>query len=442
MRTFSLALLAPPAGESAQVRDDGVSHDHHHWWEAIFRHWPREATPPRVERITEEELSVRAAQPRGVHFDAVVLCMTDQAEEDAVCRMMDVLNQAQVPALLLVSDAARRMDAFYPGAVVVRPMAADAAQTAAMLYALASRQTAVRGIEQNLRMAQSFHGETSAEIDRLHQELLLAARVQRDFMPKHMPEVEGFEAGVLFRPAGFVSGDTYDVYRLDEHHVGFLIADAMGHGVPAALMTLYISGSLPRKEACGEGFRIVPPGEALTRLNNLLQECLAGPARFVTAICGVVDTRTGRVDIACAGHPAPLRVGPHGARAVEVSGMLLGVVSDYQYEQVTIILEEDELLVMHSDGIEAAFAPRSGVHADTQGHMPPPHLMHLAAMGRGEACRDVGLAIRHLATDLDSQSGSLHQDDDVTVLALRTLRSEKRPAARRESGSERAAEAV
>lgn len=427
MRTFSLALLetTPPA---SALRAE-PAHEHDHWWNAIFRAWPHEAAPPRVERVTEVELAARAAQPRGVPFDAVVLRMTDQAQEDAVCRVMDLLQQAQVPALLLVGDEPRKMDAFHPGAALVRPLSADPDQTAAMLYALASRQTAVRGMEQNLRLAQSFHGETSAEIDRLHQELLLAARVQRDFMPKHMPEVEGFEAGVLFRPAGFVSGDTFDVYRLDDHHVGFLIADAMGHGVPAALMTLYISGSLPRKEACGNGYRIVPPGEALTRLNNSLQECLAGPARFVTAICGVVDTRTGRVDIACAGHPAPLRVGPHGARAVEVSGMLLGVVNDYHYEQVTIMLEDDELLVMHSDGIEAAFAPRSGVHADTQGHLPPPYLPHLAAMGRGDACRDVDLAIRRLSTVIDAQSGSLHQDDDLTVLVLRAIPLGKRPPA-------------
>ena len=108
--------------------------------------------------------------------------------------------------------------------------------------------------------------------------------------------------------------------RLDEHHVGFFLADAMGHGVPAALMTLYLTGSLPRKEIVGSGYRIVSPAEALTRLNNGLQECMAGPARFATAICGTVNVRTGMITMACAGHPPPLRIGPNGVRPVEVNG--------------------------------------------------------------------------------------------------------------------------
>jgi serine phosphatase RsbU (regulator of sigma subunit) len=438
MRTFSLALLSPdplPATGSVEVSQTCVTRQDAHgaWWDALFRHWPAGVPAPRLEPLTEEGLAGRmiahapgkgeASGPVRSTLDAVVLGMFSDDQEAAVCRVLDALQHAQVPALLLVDGpgAHKRMEAFHPGSVLVRGLHDDPAATAAMLFALASRQAAVRSMEQNLRLAQSFQGETAAEIDRLHQELLLAARVQRDFMPKAMPCVEGVQAAVLFRPAGFVSGDTYDVYRLDEHRVGFFIADAMGHGVPAALMTLYISGSLPRKEITPDGYRIVPPGEALTRLNNSLQECLAGPARFVTAICGVIDTRTGVIDLACAGHPPPLKVGPHGARAVEVSGMLLGVVGDYQYEQVSVRLDEDEMLVMHSDGVESAFAPRASAGAEGESHLPPAHVRHLAAMGRGEGAADVGGAIRRLAADLDAQSGSLHQDDDLTVLVVKAV---------------------
>lgn len=409
MRTYCIALVTPPRPDPHATP----------WWDPIFRAWPAGRTPPRLEVWTAEEIVVEMGQEHASRrWDAVVVSPGPGLGEAAVCRVLDALQALMVPALLLVEGPGGRYDEFHPGSVVVEERSADPRVCAAVLCTLAARQTAVRQMDKHLRLAQSFQGETAAEIDRLHQELLLAARVQRDFMPKHMPEVEGLEAGVLFRPQGFVSGDTYDVYRLDEHHVGFFLADAMGHGVPAALMTLYLTGSLARKEITPSGYRLVPPCEALGRLNNGLQECMAGPARFATAVCGVVDVRDGRVDVACAGHPPPLRVSRHGVRPVEVSGMLLGVVSDYEYEQVTIRLEPGELLVMHSDGVEAAFGPRDAAASDRPTRPTPPHWTHFGAMRRGDALADVSAAMRRFSDELDAQSGSLHQDDDVTVLTI------------------------
>lgn len=405
MRSHTIAIIAPPTR----------SHDADHF-DDLFRHWPAGLPTPRLEPVSTD-----AILSGGCSFklwDAAVLAVSEHSADSTWLRIADELHQASVPLLMLTPGSTDRLESFHPGAVLSQCVTSDPRITAAMLYALASRQTAVRAIEQNLRLAQSFQGETSAEIDRLHTELLLAARVQRDFLPKHMPEVEGLDVEVLFRPHGFVSGDTYDVKRLDEHHVSFFLADAMGHGVPAALMTLYIAGSLPRVEASPDGLRIVPPGEALTRLNAELHESLAGPSRFATAVCGVIDLRTRMITLACAGHPAPLRISKHGVRPVEVSGMLMGVVSDYQYEQVTIRLEDDELLVLHSDGLEEAFNPRKSPPA-IDGTLPiPAHYSHMAGMRRGDAGQSLVKAMSFLGETIDMQEGSFHQDDDLTVLAF------------------------
>lgn len=413
MRTHCIALI------TGQDPQPGKAH----WWEPLLRAWPVGLPLPRLEPVRPSDvLAMVESNKAHAHWDAAVLAMAAPIDEATVCHLLDALQQAMIPALMLVQERTARLDEFHPGSVIVQTLGGDPTAAAAMLYAMAARQTSVRSMEKTLKLAQSFQGETAAEIDRLHQELLLAARVQRDFMPKSMPEIDGLEASVLFRPAGFVSGDTYDVARLDEHHVGFFLADAMGHGVPAALMTLFLTGSLPRKEITGSGYRLVPPAEALTRLNNGLQECMAGPARFATAICGTVNTRTGLITMACAGHPPPLRIGPSGVKPVEVSGMLLGVVADYEYEQVTIRLEEDELLVMHSDGIETIFSPRNTAASDLPSRPMPPHYQHLASMRRGESMKDLTTAMTRLAADIDGQVGSLHQDDDLTVLSLSTTR--------------------
>lgn len=408
MRTFTIALIAG-VHEQDGARD---------WCDALFGHWPEDAPPPRIEPVEPEMLLSPA--PGAFSWDAAVLNRRHFASETDFCRVVDELQQHMVPLLLLTDQSLERMDKFHPGAVIAQSEQADARAIAAMLYALAARQVAVRGIDQSLRLAQSFHGETAAEIDRLHTELLLAARVQRDFLPKQMPEVDGLAASVLFRPQGFVSGDTYDVYRLDDDHVGFFLADAMGHGVPAALMTLYISGSLPRKDsvAGARTDRIVQPAEALTRLNAELHESLAGPARFATAVCGVIDIKRRIATLACAGHPPPLRIGPHGLKPIEVSGMLMGVVADYEYEQVSVHLDEGELLLVHSDGIETAFSPKHERQADMPALSLPHYYLHLAAMRRGRALQNLETAMESFAADLDSQVGSFHQDDDVTVLAF------------------------
>lgn len=410
MQPHSIVLIAASQSDAARPG----------WWDSIFRHWPAGAPAPRLELRTPDQLLVDSRTPGGAGtfpWDAAILAPIDSRADAAVFRVLDALQQAHVPTVMLISGVLTGLGSFHPGSVVAQPINAPPASIAGMVFALAQRQGAVRVLEQNLKMAHSFQGETAAEIDRLHSELLLAARVQRDFLPKHMPAIDGLDCGVLFRPAGFVSGDTYDVSRLDEYHVGFFLADAMGHGVPAALMTLYIAGSLPRKEIDTGGYRIVPPAEALKRLNAELHQSIAGPARFVTAICGVIDTRTGLIDLACAGHPPPLRISRHGVRPVDVSGMLLGVVEDFDYQQATIRLDEDELLVLHSDGIEAAFSPRR--MNDTK-QASQAYLAHLATMRRGQALESLHSAMEHLSSTLDSQAGSFHQDDDLTILAFQT----------------------
>src|SRR5947207_11229487 len=94
---------------------------------------------------------------------------------------------------------------------------------------------------------------------RLDEELRLAARVQQDFLPKSLPSVGDVRFQYLFRPAGHVSGDLYDVMRLDETHVGFYMADAVGHGMPAALLTMFLKQALTTKEIFPGGYRLLPP---------------------------------------------------------------------------------------------------------------------------------------------------------------------------------------
>src|SRR5579872_4687769 len=133
---------------------------------------------------------------------------------------------------------------------------------------------------------------------RLDEELRLAARLQQDFLPKTLPQVGPIRFHTLFRPAGYVSGDMYDVMRLDEHRVGFYIADAVGHGMPAALLTMFIKHALVTKEIVANRYRLLAPREALSRLNQALIEQNLSQAAFATALYGTIDVHTLEVTLA------------------------------------------------------------------------------------------------------------------------------------------------
>jgi len=169
---------------------------------------------------------------------------------------------------------------------------------------------------------------------RLDEELKLAARVQQDFLPKSMPKIGPLRFHTLFRPAAHVSGDLYDVMRLDESHVGFYMADAVGHGVPAALLTMFIKHALQTKEIDprGKGYRLLEPSEALRRLNERLIDQNLSHSTFATALYGTIDVETLDVTIARAGHPHPIVLRADGwSEALIAEGSLLGIFPEEAY---------------------------------------------------------------------------------------------------------------
>jgi len=243
---------------------------------------------------------------------------------------------------------------------------------------------------------------------RLDEELRLAGRIQQDFLPKSLPQIGRARFHTLFRPAGYVSGDLFDVVRLDNRHVGFWIADAVGHGMPAALLTMFIKHGMITRDFTASGMTLLTPGQTLGRLNAALVEQNLTQATFATAIYGIVDTQTLEVQIARAGHPSPLRITADGHMIdLPGSGGLLGIFPDETYETTRTTLEPGQRLLFYSDGVELTFgsgAPSETDHWRTElqsrVHLPSADL------------------INDLTAYLDNQQGSLAPKDDLTLIIL------------------------
>jgi sigma-B regulation protein RsbU (phosphoserine phosphatase) len=277
-----------------------------------------------------------------------------------------------------------------------------------MLFALSERQGTVAALAREVAITQRCQGGIRSEMDRIHEELHLAAAVQREFTSAPLPRVEGMEFGVLFRPVNFVSGDVYNVRSLGDGKAAFFMADAVGHGVPAALLTMVLTSSLNTTEN-GE---VLEPSEVLRQLNERMCASCLGSGRFATALYGVVDARSGEVKVAGAGHPWPVRVSRGGAMEVKTEGPLLGVFPGAEFTQARFGLGPGDTLLLYTDGFEAMF-PEREIEDEWAGRA---YLRELTRLVGGE--RSLNECVAELEALLDEQSGSLHQADDITAVVI------------------------
>jgi serine phosphatase RsbU (regulator of sigma subunit) len=304
--------------------------------------------------------------------------------------------------------------------------AAGPAQVAPMSPAQFAPELIERQVESVAREVEALRDELDAMrrrddalntyLRKMDEELRLAARLQQDFLPKSMPQVGRVRFHTLFRPAGYVSGDLYDVSRLDEKRVGFYMADAVGHGVPAALLTMFIKHALQTKEIDprGKGYRLLEPGETLRRLNERLIDQNLSHSTFATALYGTVDVETLQVTVARAGHPHPVILRADGTtETLRVEGSLLGIFPEETYGNYTTRLHPGDRLIVYTDGLDVAFAERPEDGADAEPRWRE-------ELHRRRALPAVEL-LAQFAEALDSEAGSLRPKDDITLVLVDAL---------------------
>jgi sigma-B regulation protein RsbU (phosphoserine phosphatase) len=243
-------------------------------------------------------------------------------------------------------------------------------------------------------------------MEQVERELKLAARLQRDFLPKRLPNHGRIKFNRLYRPVGHVSGDLYDVRRLDEQHAGVYLTDAIGHGMPAALLAMFMHNALQTKRIEGDGSYCLLPSEDVMRLLN---EALCGQelahTTFATAIYARVNFETGEIDFARGGHPLPMLIRRGEIREIGGRGALLGVMPEEVFEPVSLTLEPGDRLIFFTDGVETLFVPR--------GAPPGMNSWRKAMRKRRDMPADDLLA--DLWQHIESRGGAT---DDVTVVTL------------------------
>ena len=274
---------------------------------------------------------------------------------------------------------------------------------------LESLQAEINGLQQEVNLLRGRDESLNFYMHRMDEEMRLAARLQQDFLPKSLPQLGPVFFHTIFRPAGYVSGDLYDVMRLDEKHVGFYMADAVGHGMPAALLTMFMKNALTTKEIIPDGYRLLKPSQTMARLNDVLVSQHLSHATFATAIYGLINTETLELTFARGGHPCPMLM--RGAGEIQTldtaDGSLLGIFENENFGDCSVKLEPGDRLFLFTDGVEVAFS---------NDNTPDPERWREELVSRQSLTTNAMLG--ELVQRLDGEAGSLQPKDDLTIIAI------------------------
>ncbi len=353
---------------------------------------------PHPRQLDEAEV-VLIGPPAGDPFDARQLSA-----------LLDRIDRSGAVAVVLLpaGSAGKNLLAHRRGQFIIADADAPPGELVARIESASALQPTIKHLQTDIAAVRGFGVGAAGNFEELDEEMRLAAKLQRDFLPRSLPEVGPVRFATLFRPAGWVSGDIYDVFRLDETHVGFYIADVVGHGMPAALLTMFIKKALQTKQINGSRYEIVPPGKVLTGLNADICEQNLSSCQFCTAVYGIIDTDNLLLRYARGGHPSPLLFDADGAvQRPDAVGALLGVFPEETFSQQEINLHPGHRLIVFSDGAEEMLsdAPVSGVSTLV------PTLQSLRRHQPDEM-------MLHLARRIDEHRQAGRRDDDVTVLVM------------------------
>ena len=343
----------------------------------------------------------------GAHHLIVIESVGNVAEALNLCRRLRTnLDEGFVPILFITEDPnpVARLASFEAGAdtYLLRPFATDELLAQARAF-LRLKDTHDRLNERTLELHR-VNKRLQEAYQQIDQELEMAQRLQASFLPQTLPQIPRSRFAVHYLLCGRVGGDFYDVFRLDENHVGFYVADAMGHGVPASLLTIFVKKGVRTKEVFGQQYRLIPPDEVLGRLNKDLIDQRLSESPFITMVYGLFNHQEGVLSIARAGHPYPLYIPAGGEPQLwQQEGLLLGVV-DAHYPAQSYKLNPGDKLLIYTDGID---------YATFEGQ-PPGTDSLMACAGRYRAL-PVSAFVEQVARDL---FGTAAQTDDLTLLCV------------------------
>lgn len=247
------------------------------------------------------------------------------------------------------------------------------------------------------------------ELVSLQKDLTLASEIQQYFLPSvfpPFPEDSGkLDIYASMEAAKDIGGDFYDFFRIDDDHIGLVIADVCGKGIPAALF-MAVSQTILRAKAASSA----TAAECLTETNRLLAD-YSVEYMFVTMFYAIYNTKTGHVNYCNAGHNAPYVLRADGTIELlpKAGNVMVGAFKNAVYKEDTLQLAHGDTLVMFTDGVTEAMNRSDKVFGNKR-------LEFLLGGLSDLSCQQI---VETVKTGISYFVDGAEQSDDMTMLVLR-----------------------
>ncbi len=309
---------------------------------------------------------------------------------------------SSVTTVLIIRSVGSRRQKWAAMSFILIPVAEYIASGGAFAYA--TQYAAV--LLSLILMYCVLFNDRSRKLAATQTELTMATQIQEAMLPSTFPAFPNraeFDLHASMDPAKEVGGDFYDFFLIDEDHLGLIIADVSGKGIPAALYMMISKTILQNFAKLGIG-----PAEILTKANEAL--CADNRTEmFVTAWVGILEISSGKMTCANAGHeyPAICREG-HFELLKDRHGFVLGGMEGSKYREYTIQLEKDDKVFVYTDGVPEA----------TNGEKTMFGTERMLDALNGNTDVSPKEVLRTVREAVDAFVGGAEQFDDLTMLCL------------------------
>lgn len=252
--------------------------------------------------------------------------------------------------------------------------------------------------------------EAEKEAERLENELDMAREIQMKLLPPRVPSVKGLDMDAVYKPAKEVGGDYYDFFPIDKEHLGIIVADVSGKGIPGS-MVMATTRTILRFVASGN----TSAADTLAKTNAIVAADIKR-GMFVTAFYLVFDARRRTLLCSSAGHnPMVVVRSNNQVELVNPNGIALGFdkgpIFQRTIKEQQIQLQQGDRIVLYTDGVVEAMNSKNEEYTDERFYAFCKKAQELDSKG----------FIKALLADLDSHKGKADQHDDITIVTIKVL---------------------
>ena len=238
----------------------------------------------------------------------------------------------------------------------------------------------------------------------IEDDLKIAGRVQKGVLPTMLPEVPGYSFHAVCLPCMYVGGDYYDVYQIDNEHIGIFIGDATGHGSSAALLV-----SIVKTLLMSDRNKSLSPAVVTKNINDFMFRNTPDDV-FLTLFLGVIEVKTGKMTYTLAGHPSPVvfRSADNSLEKLELCGGMVGSFEGNLFEEKEIVIGSGSRMLLYTDGLTEAASAKGEEFG----------MERVSSLVSGKYNLRSSEIIGEILKTLEIHTGGASLSDDVTMLVV------------------------